>query len=957
MGSTSTSSQVLLILILALSITAALSKPNPSSNNDQEPPVYEADDRDTFEGFQQNLDSPNWVSPQDASTGIPSPSLGAGTSLVTFRRGRDPPNSSDCPAKCQCGKAGTSVNCVGKGLTDIPEGIPSQVETLYLDRNNFGVLKPGALENFQFLSKVYLRSCKIQTVSPGAFHNLSLLQELYLGNNNIDQLQPEAFQKAGALYLLNLQANRLTSVPDLHTLPGLTNLVLEANRIQNGTFPEGYSSLQKLSTVVLSNNNLTELTNGTFTTLANCSLRRLEISRSNIKRVEAGALTPLVMLQSLKIGYNPIDGEQLHNLLEGLSADSGLVSLDIRMIDLRGSLPSVSFSILAHTPLITLHFRNNEVGTIPAKAFANLPKLTTLDLQICKISVVDPQAFSDLPALQLLFLNNNALTTVPKTLPSSLTKLYLQFNSLSALKGGDFSNLGKLQELYLSTSGITEVNEDSFLGLNNLVILHLNQNKLSNIPKKLFSYTPKLRILNLRNNNIQSLKPNPGAMASLTSLLTLDMSHNNCGYIPFDYFTDLTSLENLDLSYNRLGGLMAGDVSGRLLSGMVNLQRLSLESNNINFIYDAQFQNLHKLANINLKNNRISSWGPKLFYTPGTLRKTLKTVDLSINTIALVNETSVRDLQFVQMLNLSTNPFACTCDLRWFRAWLENTTINVANKTKYTCNSPAEWEHKLLWTFGADKINCTDYTWYYVGAAIGATFLIALFVFYIIYRRRWFIRLRLYRLRKAMSRCCFAGKRRAEAYERIDGEELPGGGKRYEFYVIAAESDQEFVEEELLPKLDNGHHVRNDGQRYAGNYRLYYEPRDAQVNRREVELMDENMPLCHFALIVLTKNLQAESWSRFLVEMAYHLKAEGILEKIHIIKCGQVALRQIPSLMHRAFERNEYIHWTKTAEHLELALGLESVQAGQGQKQAPDEGQGQGRYQGEVPEEVEHQIV
>ena len=69
---------------------------------------------------------------------------------------------------------------------------------------------------------------------------------------------------------------------------------------------------------------------------------------------------------------------------------------------------------------------------------------------------------------------------------------------------------------------------------------------------------------------------------------------------------------------------------------------------------------------------------------------------------------------------------------------------------KHLFSSPPEWNGKPLSDFGPDKINCIDYTWYYVGGAIGLTLIVAFIICYIVYRHRWFIRLRFYRLGKAM---------------------------------------------------------------------------------------------------------------------------------------------------------------------------------------------------------------
>ena len=79
-------------------------------------------------------------------------------------------------------------------------------------------------------------------------------------------------------------------------------------------------------------------------------------------------------------------------------------------------------------------------------------------------------------------------------------------------------------------------------------------------------------------------------MQSLAALMSLDMSDNQCNYIPFDYFSDLGSLQTLNLDNNDLGGPLAADGSGLLLGSMRKLQKLSLANNNVHYIHDAQFR-------------------------------------------------------------------------------------------------------------------------------------------------------------------------------------------------------------------------------------------------------------------------------------------------------------------------------------------------------------------------------
>ena len=92
-----------------------------------------------------------------------------------------------------------------------------------------------------------------------------------------------AIQKMDALTHINLQANKLTSVVDLHSLPGLENLVLSSNQIQNATFPAGYTMLTNLSAVDLSYNNISQLTNDTFAMLSKSRVLELDLSGNIIK--------------------------------------------------------------------------------------------------------------------------------------------------------------------------------------------------------------------------------------------------------------------------------------------------------------------------------------------------------------------------------------------------------------------------------------------------------------------------------------------------------------------------------------------------------------------------------------------------------------------------------------------------------------------------------------------------
>ncbi|KAK7500304.1 hypothetical protein BaRGS_00008527, partial [Batillaria attramentaria] len=800
------------------------------------------------------------------------------------------------------------------------------VETLSLAHNLISSLGQGALSNFSHLTTVKLNNNKIMDIQRSAFTNLPQLTDLDLKNNLIRDIRPFAFQdlpllmnvdltnnyiaslhvdvfaEVGTLKQLHLGANSMTSVPDLRHLTQLLKLDLNANLISNATFPPKSTHLAALNSIVLSNNKIAQLTNGTFEALRNSSVRKLELSRNRLKNVSTGALKPLVALQSLKIGNNPLDGPQLQHVLQGLRDDTNLESLDIRNISLGGTLPSLSFSILSKTPLRTLIFKTNMVQTIPRNAFSNLHNLKQLELSQCHIQHVDRAAFVDLPELQLLFLNDNDLTDVPANLPASLLTLYLQTNKISMLKNGVFGNLTNLTLLNISNNHMTSAQSNSFLGLRNLQCLYLCNNKLDNIPTELFEPLTSLTNLSLRNNHLRNLK-GAGSMSDLVNLQNLDLSYNECNYLPYDYLSGLSSLLVLNLNNNQLGLMMANDQHGTFLRGLSKLETLNMMYNNLYSIPDAEFRYLSELQHLNLRHNQLSSWGPNLFKTAAS---TLQTLDLSYNQVALVNTTSVQDLSHVTSLNLSMNPFACTCDLVWFCEWINKTSVQLVDVTHYKCNSPSEWNHKPLVTFCDAHIDCRDYMWFYVGGAAGGTCLMMIILSVFVYRQRWFIRLRFYRLQKRIGRACLRGNAGMAGYA-----EVQGNARMYDFYIIASEADSEFVQQELLFKLDNqfADEEQVEGDAAINRFKLYFEERDANPGKNRIKNWEDDMPACSAALVVLTRNLNDDAWCKFLLEQAEELRIAGEIDRIQIVKVGSVPPRYIPKRLHGAVERRDYFEW------------------------------------------------
>ena len=124
-----------------------------------------------------------------------------------------------------------------KGLTSVPQDIPSDVTTVTLSSNRITNVTSGIFSHLNICIKLYLNLNKISLIEPGAFAGLVFLEELYLEDNHISQ-QIESNMWNGLQYPEYL---------------GLTNNYITA------ISPEAFSGMMWLKTLYLGKNYLTEI--------------------------------------------------------------------------------------------------------------------------------------------------------------------------------------------------------------------------------------------------------------------------------------------------------------------------------------------------------------------------------------------------------------------------------------------------------------------------------------------------------------------------------------------------------------------------------------------------------------------------------------------------------------------------------------------------------------------------
>ena len=750
-----------------------------------------------------------------------------------------------CPGlpQCFCNKGRTSVNCDGKHFKSIPS-IPSTAEKLYLRYNDFTNISTRVFKGLSNLHKLYLDHNKIAVIEPFAFDGLTnldyldlrnnkinalgnnslaglpKLDHLYLTTNKIKSVAESTFNGSSSLVYVSLQANQLTTIPPLGAQPYLSQLIMEGNAITDATFPSSYINCSRNTGIVLSNNQIKRLTNATFKSLANSSFTKLYLSRNEIKSIESGTFANLLSVKSLKLGSNPLNSLMLKNAVSGL-AGKDVVSLDISGIELNGVLMEDTFSLLKNTTLNSLIMRFNKIKLIEDNTFSQLNNLMMLDLSSSQISFAHDNAFNGLSQLSTLKLNDNRFTAIPRNLPPSIRFLYLDDNQITKIESDVFSNLVQLRELRMTYNAILTLESGAFNGLINLVKLKLNSNNINTLPGGVFSPLVRLQSLDLGKNNLYTIQAGKDRFTSLVALVYLNLADNQCSFFQPDLFKPLLSLKYLHLERNNLGSLFSQDYGGEMFEELKKLEELHIMNNNIEALPEPTLKNLLSLKVLNASHNKISTWGANLFKST----QKLTSLDLSYNLIATVRKEHLHDLGNLMFLNLTGSPFMCNCDLRWFRDWVNQTSTVITNIKDYTCNGPSDWKGRPLLEFSRNKINCLFFTKYAIIGAVAAALLIALMIFGLVYKNRWRIRLRWYKLSKR-------GRRFLNRAKAADGRGNYGAiqdQEMFDAYVSCSEYEKEWALANLLPGIDNGE--LNENQKFMGEFRLYYEDRDAEPGK------------------------------------------------------------------------------------------------------------------------------
>ncbi|XP_034726226.1 prolargin [Etheostoma cragini] len=217
-----------------------------------------------------------------------------------------------------------------------------------------------------------------------------------------------------------------------------------------------------------------------------------------------------------------------------------------------------------------LYLQNNYISEVTAEPFLNATEIRWVNLANNRIHRIDKNVFEKIPALLYLYVQHNHLKEVPSGLPANLEQLRLGRNRISKIPAGAFSKMENLTllDLYHNQLSDSDLGKNTFKDLKSLMQLNLahnilkkmpagvprtliqlflDRNRIDDIPKDYFEGLTHLAFVRLNYNQLSD-KGLPKSVFNISTLLDLQLAHNQLASVPF--FN--SHLEHLHLNHNSI---------------------------------------------------------------------------------------------------------------------------------------------------------------------------------------------------------------------------------------------------------------------------------------------------------------------------------------------------------------------------------------------------------------------
>ena len=838
-----------------------------------------------------------------------------------------PPGTLPCKLHDQ-----NELDCSNRGLAGIPKLLDRNwTTTADFSRNQISNITGSPFTSLKYLLQLRLQLNTISLLSSTAFCGLYFLEDLDLQENNLFYLPEGIFQDLSKLTFLHLDYNFIASFPIQELLPlkSLQRVFFFKYIIITYTSEvdtDGLQNLTNLNFMTLTVFLAANITNDTFDTLADLPLTSMEFlwvwPEHSSYIIERAAFAPLTKITMMHTRFEAIP------IFESLSCPLQSLSLSASPWNQDQKLDIASLQVLKkwNASLIELGIHLKVLHTIEDHTFKWTPKLLVLDLRRNQLNHFTKYAFRGLFSLQTLLLSYNFITAVPSDAlqvfkaTASLQTLDLGFNKITLNIAKDaFAALSSLSSLKLENNYITDYfHIDWIEHMQNLSHLELVRNadpgyrkwpyvtyiKVDQPHKSLQTIHinktfhlqfalglplccsfPNLKNLSITDSQVEDLVSSLMELSNCSQLTELDIS----GTRDFEKHAFPSSIVNnlsiASLQTLKMASLKLKSFKQILFIKASQLKVLDIHDNKITVIENEDMSAFPYLISLNIESNSLLTLSGLQSLTH---LETLKAGANQSTTIPIFLLTFRKRSTSLKTLDLSDNPFQCTCDLERFIKWILSDTSTYLLPGQYLCASPESVEGKSITEI---ELDCRSPMALYLSISIPSTILLVS-VIILLFRYQWHIKYKIFLLYRH--------------YHALpeNNNDLEMRDFHYQAYVSYDENsakDDAWVMNELQPNME----------RDPEPLLLCIKRRDFTPGNFLLDSINESINHSRKTILVLSKSFVASEWCYYEMQMAQMRLLDDNLDVLILVLLENIPERKITMSLRQLLCRKDYLKWPK----------------------------------------------
>ncbi|XP_060748062.1 toll-like receptor 1 isoform X2 [Tachysurus vachellii] len=554
-----------------------------------------------------------------------------------------------------------------RNLSAVPSDIPPFTQSLDLSQNRIWSLKKYDFHRTPRLHFLNLSQNILKDIHPDTFISTPLLTTLDLSHNSLEMLSHQQYLvQAQNLKYLDLSSNVLAVIAlggEFTKLTKLQWLGLSASSIQNSSFAN----------------------------ISGLHLQILFIQAQNLNSYESGSLT--------RTKTNKIIVQMPNNAYDLPIIVDALTSF--REVELRGLHNPEDFlgnPMVRQVHIQTVHLHLSFV-------FTTWEVITSLTSQVL-ISSIRQFSLSQLTLHNMngyfSVIQGYSLDSFSIRQASVTVFLFDQQNLYDYIINIPTKNLTFAQSPIVHMTCPSVVSMIQMLDLSDGVLTE----KVFKGPQEECKTLINLEILRLKGNNLRHLMPLTSRVQLMSSLRYVDFSQNSLTYEETQgRCTWPSNITHLDLSFNEFDQTVFKCLPN-------NLVNLNLQSNHISAI-SVNISGLNFLKVLDLTANRLVDLPDCLGYPK------LQKLVLSGNFLHAPSTRSLKTCSHLSVVDISSNPYICTCPLREFTNLIDDKgTLGVSKSSKnrritmahwpggYQCSYPEYWKKTMLKNIRLLEITC-----------------------------------------------------------------------------------------------------------------------------------------------------------------------------------------------------------------------------------------------------------